>query len=341
VHWIARSAFLLSLVSGCLAVYYASLLQRKLGNFRTPEQVREWWRCSRSIEREAHLATPALRPTHLEDANSETQVDFERTLLAIVQSWGDKEGPKLQASVAAAILMSSPSMMINFALGAFLTGIGVYLGFVWQNDLDTIAGKSESRNVFICFLTSLVFCYTFYILPSLSKLWEDNKKPTRKTRQLEERIERTFPAVRRIWALSRLERLQPEMMSNLLPDLKKLATGARSSDWDDRWIVEAIETMKSFDTILDGWDFAKLEALMVEVKEKEQKEKRKRMMRVLMERFVVRTNWRESHKTFGESTALNETKNKTEDEQGNEVDDKTNKTKDIDLESGILGGQST
>lgn len=77
---------------------------------------------------------------------------------------------ELQSSVAAAILMSSPSMMINFALGAFLTGISVYLGFVWKNDLDTIASKSESLNVFICFLISLAFCYSFYGFPLLLKL---------------------------------------------------------------------------------------------------------------------------------------------------------------------------
>jgi len=51
-HWVARSAFILSLISGCLAVYYVSLLQRELGNFRTPEQVREWWHSSRNGEAE-------------------------------------------------------------------------------------------------------------------------------------------------------------------------------------------------------------------------------------------------------------------------------------------------
>lgn len=88
----------------------------------------------------------------------------------------DEAGSKLQSSVAAAILMSSPSMMINFALSSFLTGIGVYLGFVWKNDLDALASRSESRNVFICFLISLVFCSSFYGFPFLSKLWEDNLK---------------------------------------------------------------------------------------------------------------------------------------------------------------------
>jgi hypothetical protein len=103
-------------------------------------------------------------------------------------SMGGAGPPKLQASVAAAVLMSSPSIMINFALGSFLTGIGVYLGFVWKHDLDTMAGSLESRNVFVCFILSLVFCYSFYLLPYLSKLSEDFKKSTGNKKEIWKRI---------------------------------------------------------------------------------------------------------------------------------------------------------
>jgi branched-subunit amino acid ABC-type transport system permease component len=73
--------------------------------------------------------------------------------------------------------MSSPSMMINFALGAFLTGIGIYLGFVWQNNLDTLAGKTDSRNIFVCFLVSLVFVTLFMVSLRSRNFWRTIKSP--------------------------------------------------------------------------------------------------------------------------------------------------------------------
>ncbi|PMD61068.1 uncharacterized protein K444DRAFT_558904, partial [Hyaloscypha bicolor E] len=150
-HWTARAAFLLSLVSGCLAVFYASLLQRTLGNIRTPQLVKEWWRGS----------TPSTSITLLDSTVRREVLEFWSN-----RSDFDKrpveENLKLQSSVAAAILMSSPSMMINFAVGAFLAGIGIYFGFVWKHDLDPISSRTDSRSVFICFLLSVVFCYSFY-----------------------------------------------------------------------------------------------------------------------------------------------------------------------------------
>lgn len=75
---------------------------------------------------------------------------------------------QLRSSVAAAILMSSPSMMINFAVGAFLTGIGIYFGFVWKDDLDSLSSRSESRSIFVCFVNGVIFCYSFYGFTSLA-----------------------------------------------------------------------------------------------------------------------------------------------------------------------------
>jgi len=73
----------------------------------------------------------------------------------------------LFASLSAAVLLSCPSIMINFALGAFITGIGLYLGFTWTRNLDISTHQSDGRNIFICFIASLTFCYGFYVIPSI------------------------------------------------------------------------------------------------------------------------------------------------------------------------------
>jgi hypothetical protein len=63
--------------------------------------------------------------------------------------------------------------MIHFAIGAFLTGIGIYFGFVWVNNLDPLASQDDGRKVFICLIVSLGFCGCFYGLPLLYKLIAD------------------------------------------------------------------------------------------------------------------------------------------------------------------------
>jgi hypothetical protein len=64
-------------------------------------------------------------------------------------------------------------MMINYAISAFIIGIGIYLSFVCVYNLDSFASQQDSRNVFVCFLISLSFCGCFYALPLITKLLSD------------------------------------------------------------------------------------------------------------------------------------------------------------------------
>ena len=77
---------------------------RNIGNLRKPSDLRRWM-CRRPHEVVNATYDPAL----------------------------------LVASVAVAALLSSPTAMVTFAIAAFLTGVGIYLGFVWVYDLDPLA----------------------------------------------------------------------------------------------------------------------------------------------------------------------------------------------------------
>src|SRR5947207_9340714 len=107
---------------------------RNIGNLRKPSDVRRWM---------------CRQPDKVSEAT------YDPTLLV--------------ASVAVAALLSSPTVMVTFAITAFLTGVGIYLGFIWVHDLDALASQGESRSVFICFMVSLGFCGCFYGLPLFSK----------------------------------------------------------------------------------------------------------------------------------------------------------------------------
>jgi FtsH-binding integral membrane protein len=55
----------------------------------------------------------------------------------------------------AVLMMSLSKRLLNFALIAYVIGLGVYLGSLWQNQLDTAAGHNDSRNILIVFLISV------------------------------------------------------------------------------------------------------------------------------------------------------------------------------------------
>jgi len=156
-------------------------------------------------------------------------------------------------------------MMINFAVGAFLTGIGVYLGFVWKNDLDTLASKSESRNVFICFLISLVFCYSFYGLPLLSKLWEDYRKSDGKEVETQKKL------LTAVWdVLPHIRKNgDPTQQKQLLSSMDILITGLRYPD--SQSCSEASKAVDEINRLLTLWGVKDGENMERERKELEGK----------------------------------------------------------------------
>ena len=72
-------------------------------------------------------------------------------------------------SLFSAQMLAIPSVSINISLTSFLTGLAVYLAFLWTRNLDSDAGPSDSRNVFVIFMV-FVFVYgLFYWFPNLLK----------------------------------------------------------------------------------------------------------------------------------------------------------------------------
>lgn len=63
--------------------------------------------------------------------------------------------------------------MMTYAIMAFITGLAIYQGFVWTRNLDTDAGKVNSRNVFIAYIVSSGFCFTFFSFAGVIKYGED------------------------------------------------------------------------------------------------------------------------------------------------------------------------
>ena len=122
-HWLARSFFFVSLISGLLSVYYAMHQLRILGKLITTESVKDWLRAP--IERV-----------------------FSR----------DKNRP----SISAVLILDTPRGLVNISVVSFVIALSIYVVFVFVNKLDTDAGENDSRNVLITFFVSLWLCMALY-----------------------------------------------------------------------------------------------------------------------------------------------------------------------------------
>ena len=63
--------------------------------------------------------------------------------------------------------------MMSYAIFAFNLGLAIYQGFVWTKNLDTDAGKINSRNIFIAYIVSTGFCQLFFSFAGVIKTIED------------------------------------------------------------------------------------------------------------------------------------------------------------------------
>lgn len=71
----------------------------------------------------------------------------------------------MTSTLLAAQMLAAPSAMVNISLGSFLTGLAVYLYFIWVRKLDRDAGLHDSRDVFITFVICVSLFFGFYTIP--------------------------------------------------------------------------------------------------------------------------------------------------------------------------------
>lgn len=67
---------------------------------------------------------------------------------------------------ASVLTVSAPDRLLSTALNAFLIGLGVYLGAIWQGYRDTDTDVKDSKHVFMAYIVSVSVCYIIYWLSS-------------------------------------------------------------------------------------------------------------------------------------------------------------------------------
>jgi hypothetical protein len=94
------------------------------------------------------------------------------------RKWLRRKGSTEQCPVprlSMVFLLSISKTFFDYALMMYIIGLGVYLGSVWQNNLDVYAGSSNSRNIFIVFMIYAGFCICVYCLLVYTDPYELNQ----------------------------------------------------------------------------------------------------------------------------------------------------------------------
>jgi len=77
---------------------------------------------------------------------------------------GDKKSP-LKSSIAAQELLDLPLALLLWGGVTYISGFGVYIGLIWYDNVPSVSlSVTDSRNVFICFMLSLLplFVWSFW-----------------------------------------------------------------------------------------------------------------------------------------------------------------------------------
>lgn len=168
-HWTAKGAFIISLVTGTLSVFYASLLQQKISSLINPDSFKDWLgRPGHAKDRRKvqHRISEFLRieqeeaGTHRNRVLGSVEADIEEFVIAT--RWK-------RASVNTIQMTRVPSLLLESSVKSFLVGLGVYLGCVAFRHLDQPQTEGGSRAVFIVFVVISALGLLCFYIPKLLK----------------------------------------------------------------------------------------------------------------------------------------------------------------------------
>ncbi|THX67174.1 hypothetical protein D6D05_09943 [Aureobasidium pullulans] len=174
-HWTANAAFVISLVTASLSVFYACLLQQHISGLFTSEDVKSWLSKPAAkyemeeLEQIASTLSKTITPfPELGLVVPQSSVEtYRRTIENFAQEFKWKT-----ASFNAAFMIKVPSLLLNWSVGAFILGLGVYLGCVWRP--DGLSERNGSLGILITYLITTVGGLLLYYVPKAGKILESS-----------------------------------------------------------------------------------------------------------------------------------------------------------------------
>jgi hypothetical protein len=183
-----------SLAAGALSVFFACLLQQRVSSIYGLSDLKDWLsRPASDVELRIaqslvynynqlqlrHASEAVKEPMSEEEPWSEIQAEVKQMVNEL--AWG-------VASFNAAFLIKVPALLLNFSVGAFLVGLGIYLGFSWSRNLDLSQSKTNSLGVLLTYIIVTALGLVLFFLPTLLKYLEGAP-----TQRIMEQLDRMKP----------------------------------------------------------------------------------------------------------------------------------------------------
>ncbi|THY43915.1 hypothetical protein D6C90_08436 [Aureobasidium pullulans] len=179
IHWTASAAFVISLVTASLSVFYACLLQQHISGLFTSEDVKSWLSKPASKYEMELLEIMALQLRRVQSQWQDVGLLSDITQLASepyrkeIEDFA-QECKWKTASFNTAFMIKVPSLLLNWSVGAFVLGLGVYLGCVWKPDEKSSPWRNGSLGVLITYLITTVGGLLLYYVPKAGKILESS-----------------------------------------------------------------------------------------------------------------------------------------------------------------------
>lgn len=194
-HWTVSASFVISLVTGLLSVYFACIIQVKLGDLHSPVEVRKWlvtqkneskWWESRFNSVMNQLDPEAQKRKQIL-GNIFEQQHQDIHLQFLLEEFRAKHLP----SYNSVLLLVAPVQLLNWSVAWLLIGIGIYYGLIFTLNLGETNGQNGNLAVLLVYIISAVGALASFVLPSLYKLTETSDWIDTNHAELEELLDRS------------------------------------------------------------------------------------------------------------------------------------------------------
>ena len=177
-HWTSRAAFIIGLVAGSLAVFCSCVLQSKMSSLHNAYAVRSWLtrpqedprghiHLLKHINFSRSIAADSEDPVPDAPDGLEKLLDMQQKLIDIREELNKLS---YRPSLSAALIITAPSQLLNVALGALLTGFGIYFGLVYTARLPAIEDHHSALAVLTVYIVSAASGLVLFYLPMLFKV---------------------------------------------------------------------------------------------------------------------------------------------------------------------------
>jgi hypothetical protein len=154
-HWTAQASFVISLVAGCLSVYYSCAISPAFQGLHSAEDIKDFL-SKPAPSAEMRKYNTIWRQHWFKHKSSTQELEVTGKLNEIIN-----EGRWTVPSAPAAIMLVVPMTLLNAALGFFILGLGIYLGKLYSASLIPSYGAG-SIGILVCYILAVVFGLHMY-----------------------------------------------------------------------------------------------------------------------------------------------------------------------------------